>query len=96
MKRVFLTLVQFALFFAVFFVGSFFPPFHLERQLGVTPDGTRIFVCDGLVLMVLLFALILLLQAMRKRLRIDGPWTTVAFILATVAGFAAKLGLLTR
>jgi hypothetical protein len=96
MKQLFLTLVQFALFFAAFFVGSFFPPFHLERQLGVTSEGTRIFVCDGLVLMVLLLALFLLIEAARKKIRTAGTWTALAFLLAAIAGFAAKFGLLTR
>jgi hypothetical protein len=96
MKRVFSVLFQFLLFFLVFAVGSFVPPFHLERQLAVTPDGTRVFVCDGLVLMVVLFALILAIQAMRNHIRAAAPWTALAFVLAAVAGFAAKLGFLTR
>ena len=96
MKRVFATLFQFLLFFVIFAFGSFVPPFHIERQLAVTPDGTRIFVCDGLVLMLLLFLLILGIEAARKRIRAGGPWTTLALILATAAGFAARLGFLTR
>jgi hypothetical protein len=96
MKQVFFTLIQFALFFAIFFVGSFFPPFHLEHQLGITSDGTRIFVCDGLVLMVLFCAIILAIEAIRNRVRVAGPWTVVALALATIAGFVAKLGFLTR
>jgi hypothetical protein len=96
MKRAFSVLVQFALFFGVFFVGSFVPIFHIEQQLGVSRDGTRVFVWDGLLLMLLLFALILAIQAMRHRFRSSGPWTTLALLLATVAGFMAKLGFLTR
>jgi hypothetical protein len=96
MKRVFFTLIQFALFFAVFFFGSFVPLFHIEQVVAVTPDGTRIFVWDGLVLMLLLCGLILLIEAMRKRIRVAGPWTALALVLATIAGFAAKLGFLTR
>jgi hypothetical protein len=95
-KNVFFALLQFVLFILVFGAGSFFPPFHMEHVIGTTPDGTRIFVWDGVVLMVLLFIAILLLEAVRKRIRQAAPWTTLALVLAGIAGYAAKLGFLTR
>jgi hypothetical protein len=95
-KNVFFALLQFVLFFAVFFAGSFFPPFHIEHVLGTTADGTRIFIWDGVVLMILLFIAILLLEAVRKRIRRAAPWTTLALVLAGTAGYALKLGFLTR
>jgi hypothetical protein len=96
MKRVFFTLFQFLLFFLVFAVGSFLPPFHLQSDLGVTPDGTRIFIWDGVVFMLVLFAIILSIEAARTRLREAGPWTALALILAAIAGYAARLGFLTQ
>ena len=95
-KNVFFALLQFFMFFLVFGAGSFFPPFHLEHVLGTTADGTRIFIWDGVVLMVLLFIAILLLEAVRKRIRRAAPWTVLAVILAGIAGYALKFGFLTR
>jgi hypothetical protein len=96
MKNVLFALLKFILFLLVFAVGSFLPPFHIEHVLGVTPDGTRIFIWDGVVLMTALFALILLIEAIRKRASTSGPWTVAAFVLAGIAGYAAKFGFLTR
>ncbi len=95
-KNLFFALLQFVLFLVAFAAGSFFPPFHIERVLGVTPDGTRIFIWDGVLLMVLLFAVILILEALRKRIRAAAPWTVAALALAAIAGYAAKFGFLTR
>ena len=92
MKNVVLTILQLILFLMVFFVGSLFPPFHFEHVLIATPGTTRIFVADGLVLALVLFVLIVILEAVRKRLRIAVPWTTLAFLLAIVFGLMMKLG----
>jgi hypothetical protein len=94
--KVFLALLKFALFLMVFAAGSFFPPFHIEHVLSVTPDGTRIFIWDGVLLMAACFVLIVSIEAARKRLHTSGPWTAAAFVLAAIAGYAAKFGLLTR
>jgi hypothetical protein len=96
MKKVILTILQFFLFLIVFGVGSLFPPFHFEHVLIATPGVTRIFVADGLLLMFALYVLIILVEVMRKRLRIAAPWTTLALILATVLGLMMKFGFLTR
>jgi hypothetical protein len=92
MKNVVLTILQLILFLMVFFVGSLFPPFHFEHVLIATPGTTRIFVADGLVLALVLFVLIVILEAVRKRLRIAVPWTTLAFLLAIVFGLMMKFG----
>ena len=94
--KVLFAILKFLLFLVVFAAGSFFPPFHLEHVIGTTPDGTRIFIADGVVLMVVVLALLLGIEAARKRLRTSGPWTAAAFVLAAIAGFAAKFGFLTR
>jgi len=96
MKKAVLAILQFFLFFIVFGVCSLFPPFHFEHVLIATPGVTRIFVADGLLLMFVLYLLILLVEVMRKRVRIAAPWTTVAVVLAAVLGLMMKFGFLTR
>jgi hypothetical protein len=95
MKKILGTIAQFVLFFVTFAVGSFLVPLHLRQVLSTTPQGTRIFIWDGVVLMIALFVLILVIEAVRKRIAAAGAWTTIAFLLAAAAGFAAKLGFLT-
>jgi hypothetical protein len=92
MKKALVATLQFLLFLLVFVVGSFVPPFHMERVLLATPGMTRIFIADGFVLMIALFLLILLVQFLRKRIILYGPWTAAAFILATAVGFWMQLG----
>ena len=92
MKNVVLTILQLILFLIVFFVGSLLPPFHFEHVLIATPGITRIFVADGLVLAFVLFVLIVILEAARKRLRVAAPWTSLAFLLAVVFGLMMKFG----
>jgi hypothetical protein len=96
MKKAILTIFQFVLFLIIFAAGSFFPPFHFEHVLIVTPGFTRIFVADGLVLMVALYVLIVFVEVLRKRLRTAAPSTTLAVILAAVLGLMMKFGFLTR
>jgi hypothetical protein len=94
-KNILLTIVQFFLFFVAFAVGSFMTPFKIAHVISYSPRGTRIFYWDGVLLMLILFAVILLIELLRKRLRTAAPWTVLALVLATVAGFAVKLGFLT-
>jgi hypothetical protein len=96
MKKAIVTIVQFGLFLLVFLAGSLFPPFHLEHVLIATPGFTRIFVADGLLLMLALYVLIVLIEALTRRLRTAAPWTTAALVLAAVFGFMMKFGFLTR
>ena len=97
MKKFFSTFLQFFLFLLTFAIGSFAHPFNLRWGLtATTPTVTRYFVPDGLLLMVILFVLILIMEALMKRLRTFAPWTTLAFLLAAIAGFVMKLGFITR
>jgi hypothetical protein len=96
MKKVVATILQFILFLIVFGAGSLFPPFHIEHVIIATPGTTRIFVADGLLLMLALYVLIMVIQVLRKRLRTSTPWTTVALISATALGLMMKFGFLTR
>jgi xanthine/uracil permease len=95
MKKILFTFLQFLLFLVVLIVGSFLHPFHLRWGVTVTASGaTRYFVPDGLLLALALFVLIAAVQIVRKRLQ-AAAWTTVALILALVAGYAMSLGYIT-
>ncbi|HEV2646613.1 MAG TPA: hypothetical protein VGU46_09635 [Acidobacteriaceae bacterium] len=96
MKNILFAILQFILFFALFFGGSLFPLFHIQQVLSVTPEGTRIFIWDGVALMFLLLLVILFIESRRNRIRAAAPWTAAAFTLAAIAGYALKLGFLTR
>jgi hypothetical protein len=96
MKKMIATIFQFLLFVAVFGTGSILPPFHVQHVISVTPAATRIFIADGLLLMLGLYVLIILIEALAKRLRTAAPWTTLALIFATSIGFVLKFGFLTR
>ena len=97
MKKIIGAILQFLLFFSAFTIGSFAHPFNLHWGLTVTtPTSTRYFVPDGLILMTALFAIILIAEALTKRLRSLALWTTAAYILATIVGFVIKLGFVTH
>jgi hypothetical protein len=96
MKIFIFTLIKFIAFLLVFLVGSLFPPFHFEHVLIATPGSTRVFIADGILLMLALYVLIVLVEILRKRVRIATPWTTLAFILAAIFGLMMKFGFLTR
>ena len=97
MKKTLATILQFLLFLLAFAAGSFAAPFRVEWF--VTHQGTlstRYFLADGFLIMLLLYVLVLLLEALLKRLRGMALWTSAAFLLATLLGFLMKLGFVTR
>jgi hypothetical protein len=95
MKKFLSTVLQFFLFLIVFAIGSFLHPFNLHWGNTVTAAGARYFVADGLLLTLGLFVVIIIAQAIRKRL-CNTTWTVIAFILAVAAAYAMKLGFITR
>lgn len=96
MKKVLFSILQFLLFLIVFAAGSFLHPFNLHWGLTITtPSVTRYFVPDGLLLALGLFLVIAIIQIIRKRLGAVA-WTTLAFLLAAVVGYALQLGFVTR
>jgi hypothetical protein len=94
-KNIIFAVLQFVLFFLVFAVFSFLPPFHIMRIVSTSPQGTRMFIWDGVLLSAGLFVLILVIEALSRRIRTAGLWTTGAFALAIVAGMSIKLGFMT-
>ncbi len=95
MKKALSIVLQTILLLVVYAAGSFLPPFHIMRTLVSAPDATRFFVWDGIMLMLAVYILILLIEAARKRLRTSATGSTVALVLATILGLAAKLGFIT-
>lgn len=92
-KKIIFMLLQFVLFLIVFFAGSLLPVFQiLPSNIMTFANGLRAFEWDGVFLMLALFVLILLIEALRKRLRSAAPWTSLALALATILGLAMKFG----
>jgi hypothetical protein len=96
MKNFLFLCLQFVLFLIVFAAGSLFPPFHIERVLTTTPTITHLFVVDGLLLILVLYVVIVAIEALMKRGRAVIPWTTAALILAAVTGLIMKFGFITH
>ncbi len=97
MKTAFLLFLQFFLFLGVFLVGSFLHPINLRWFVTqLSPTSTRYFVPDGLLLMIVLYIVLLISEALAKRLRTAGILTTMAFLLALAVGFTAKFGSVTH
>ncbi len=83
MKTFLLTFAKLLLFLTAFWVCNFLhPPFRLLHVVAVTAEGTRAFYWDGILVMTGLLLVLLLIEAMRKRLRRSAPWTLLAFAVA--------------
>lgn len=96
MKTALLTIGQTVLFFVVFAVGSFMHPWNFHWARKTAPTGvTSFFIADGLLLTIGLFFAIVVVQALRKR-TCDTRWTVIAFLLSVGAGYAIRLGFITR
>ena len=97
MKNVFSVIAQFCLFFLVFLAGTLADPFHMKWFVTqVSRTSTRYFVPDGLILALALYLLIVGIEAARKRLRVSGTGTTIAFVVAIALGFLSKFGMATH
>ena len=57
-------------------------------------DGTK-FQWGGVLLTLALFVLILLIEALRKRLRSAAPWTVLALVLAAIVELVVRFGVTT-
>jgi hypothetical protein len=95
MKRLLSTVLQFVMFLLVYAICSLFPPFHIQRVLIATPTYSRIFIMDGILAAIALYIVIVLAETLMKR-RCHITWTTIAFILAAVLGYAMKFGFITH
>ena len=97
MKRAIVGFLQFLLFLIVFAAGSLLNPFHLKWLVThPTPLSTRDFSPGGLILVLILYLLILIFEAMQKRLPRAGMVTSAALVLALILGFLARFGFATH
>ena len=80
----------------VFAAGSFARPFGITSVLASRGLAARIYIWDGLLLMLVLLAVTFGVEALGKRLRSLAPWTAGAFLLAGLAGFLLRFGFVTR
>ena len=95
MRYLFL-LMQMILFLAVFFVGSLLVhPFGVQTTLASGTGGVRLFQWDGVLLMLIVYAVVLGLEAVRKRLRSYAVGTTVSLLIAAGLGLWMKFGFVT-
>jgi len=93
MKRILSIVLQFVLYLFIFGVGSLLPAFNLLPTWSLSTGPGRVFVYDGLLLMVLVYVVILLIAAARKRLPLALPNASIALVLALVIGLLMKFGL---
>jgi hypothetical protein len=94
-KKVFLMVLQFALFSLVYVAGAVLPAFRLlPSHVATWADGTK-FEWDGVLLTLVVYVLIVVIEAARKRLRSAAPWTTLALVLAALVEFFVRLGVAT-
>jgi uncharacterized BrkB/YihY/UPF0761 family membrane protein len=92
MKRILAGFLQFLLLLVVFLVGSVAPAFGIMPSLEWTIHPGRVFVYNGLLLMLVVYLLFLLIAVVRKRTRLAWPTSTVALVLALVVGLLSKFG----
>lgn len=92
MKRFVSVVLQFILFLLVFLVGSLLPGANLLPALSVGAGPGRVFVYDGVLLMLALYVLILLIAAARKHIHVAWQSSTLALVLALILGLAMKFG----
>lgn len=91
-----LAFLQFLLFLLLFFVGSIIlPVYGLLPNMTVAFGTNRVFTYDGIVLALVVYVVLLGIEAARKSLRTSGMRTTLAFALAIVLGLVMKIGMKT-
>lgn len=92
MKRVLSVVLQFILYLVVFAAGSLLPGANVLPTLSIPAGTGRVFVYDGLLLMLIVYILILLISAARKRIHVAWPNATIALVLALIVGLVMKFG----
>ena len=97
MKKLLALIVKFILFLILDVVGSlFYHPFHVRTALSGNPLEPRMYVWDGILLMLVAYLLLLLIAVLRRRIATSVRWSTLALLLAAAAGYALKLGFVTQ
>jgi len=107
-KRILYPLLQFAAFLSLMYFGGEWDFINLgieikAMQAHTTPNiliptikqqiGDHILIANGIIFASVLLVLILIIQAIAKKLKPWALYTLAAFVLAVIIGFAAKMGL---
>jgi hypothetical protein len=104
-KRILLTLLQFVVFCVLLAIGGYWDFIHLLIRLKAPALGfiplwkidhftpTHDLILNGVVFATVLWLVILVFQALRRRLLPGAVLTTLAYVLAMVLCFSLKLGL---
>ena len=95
-KKFLLSFVLTVLYLAAFAFGSFLRPFDRVQTLSSHGLAVRLFVWDGVLLMLALYALTLCAELRGKRLRDLVLWTSGSLFVAAVLGYLLRLGFVTR
>ena len=95
-KRMLLAVILVFLYVMAFAAGSFAHPFGITRTLGSHGLGLRLFIWDGVLLMVGLYVLTLVIQAIGKRVRELAVWTTASLVVAGMIGYLLRFGFVTK
>lgn len=90
MKRAIVVVLEIILYLFVYAVGSVLPGMNKMPEWTVTSGSGRMFVLDGLVLMVVLFLVVLAVSAARKRLRTQWGAPVLAFVLTLLLLLATR------
>jgi hypothetical protein len=93
MKSVLSIILQFILYLVIFGVGSLLPAFGILPTWSISTGPGRVFVYDGLILTFVVYVLILLIAAARKRIALSLPNASIALVLAILIGLLMKFGL---
>ena len=95
-KRVLLAGFLVILYVGAFAAGSFARPFGVIGSLGSHGLTVRLFIWDGLLLMVGMYLLTLVIEAAGRRLRRLAGWTTASLMIAGLIGYLLRLGFVTK
>ena len=82
MKRVLSLLLQLVLLLLVYAAGCVLPVFHVLPALQWSGAAGRVFVYDGVLLLLAFYLLLLAVAALRRRVRTSGVTATGAVLLA--------------
>lgn len=93
-KKAILVVLQTLLFLFLFSAGAFLPalPNFSSMYWQVQTSPGHVFVLDGLILTVLVYLVIIAIEAATKRIRGAGSLTTLSLVLALALGLAMKIG----
>ena len=94
--RILLTILLTVLYVVAFAAGSFLHPFGVMRVLESHGLAVRLFVWDGVLLMLGFYLVTLAVEMLGRRLRTLASWTTASVVLAGLIGYLLRFGFVTR